>query len=518
MVTALLLGIAAAPLIFIPVPAMIDYVNHLARMQLLAAPGPFQGYVVTWTLAPNLAMDLIVPLLGRVMPVDIAARLFVAITWLLVVSGAVALERAVRGRHVAAGLCAVPVLFSVPFAWGLINFCFGLGVALWGLALWVSARDRPLVQRWALHCGIVAALFLAHFFALGLYGLVVGLVEFPRFLGPRPKSLAPSLGTASNGASDNAPGPAVLAVLLASPVAVLLALLHLGGGGIGGRGIDWDLALKLHWPLAFFSGDNASLARLSGAAVIILIAWMAARRDLRLSREGAWVGAGLLLLYLALPRRLFDIAYLDVRVLALAVLVMPAFVSFRPSRRAAAVLVALALVNGTAMVANWAARQPDYAEFCASFSALSPGTAVLVAVAPDSRASDMPLYYAPTLAVPTADVFVPSFYAFGGSQPVAPAPAFAGLAVAQGLDALPVPLGDLLGGTPPPHARDWQHRYDYLYVIGPPRQSPLPGVLVEIAHGARFRLYRITPRMTGAGAAAGLGQTRPDGATNYPSP
>ena len=76
------------------IPAMVDYVNHLARMQVLAAPGPFQGYVVTWRLAPNLAMDLIVPLLGRIMPIDIAARLFLAVTYMLVVGGAMALERA----------------------------------------------------------------------------------------------------------------------------------------------------------------------------------------------------------------------------------------------------------------------------------------------------------------------------------------------------------------------------------------------------------------------------------------
>ena len=474
-VTLALLAALLLALVAVPVPAMIDYVNHLARMELLAGAGPWRGYDVRFGFTPNLAMDLIVPGLARVMPVDIAARLFLALTWVAVVSGAMALERVVKGRPGFAGLAALLVLFSVPFAWGLGNSNLGLGLAVWGVALWLGSAGRPLGWRWALHAGVCVVLFFTHFFALGCYGLVVGLVEFPPLLMGRQWRRA-----------------AVLAGVLASPVVVLLGLMRLAGGGIGGSRTDWDVAQKWDWLLLFWNGAVPWLAAVTLMTVLLLIAFMVARHRLWLTPAGCWVAGGLLLLYLALPWRLFDMAFLDVRVLALAALVLPAFVTHTPSRAAGAVLVTLVLANGTATVAGWVAHQADYRQFRASFAALPPGAAVLVAVAPGSGQDDVPLYYAPTLAVPARDVFVASFYAFPGAQPVVVAPRYADRAVTEAIDYVPVPWSKLLAGTAPPHAQDWQRRYDYLYVIGPPPGALPPG-LREVAAGRRFRLYRIAP-------------------------
>jgi hypothetical protein len=513
-ITLALLALALAPLAVIPIPAMIDYVNHLARMYLLVSPGPHPGYVVTWQFAPNLAMDLLVPALAQLMPVGVAARLFVALSYVLVVSGAIAVERAVKGRHQLAGLCAMPLLFSTPFAWGLANFTFGLGLALWGLALWVGARKASLLWRWALHALLCAALFTAHFFALGLYGFILGLMEFPALLRPcfgrgkaaGPRWLPDPACSVCRAALGRAAG---LAVLLASPVAVLLALMHAGDGSLGGRIIDWDFALKLHWPLAFLNEEQPVLARLSALVAALLVGIGVARKGLRLSPEGKWVAAGLLLLYIVLPRRLFDVAYVDVRVLAAAALVLPAFLTIRPWRGGAVALILLALVNGATTTAAWVRHQSDYREFRASFAQLTPGAAVLVARATGSTRSDAALFYAPTLAAPEAGVFVASLYAFGGMQPVEPAPAFAPLAVAEGLDYLPVALNDLLAGAPPPHALQWGTRYRYLYVIGPPIPSPRPGLLQRVAAGARFTLFRIEPAACSGAASTGPACSEP---------
>lgn len=468
MFAALLLALAATP-----IPAQVDYVNHLARMALLALPGPHPAYVVTWSLTPNLAMDLVVPALARVMPVETAARLFLALTWAVVVSGAIALERAVKGRHVIAGLCAVPVLFSLPFAWGLGNSNLGLGLAVWGVALWMRLAEAPLWRRGLVHCAVTLVLFFTHFFALGCYGVVIGLIELARLADGR-------LGRRR---------AALLALLMAAPVAVLLALMRATGGTIGGQLVVWDWWQKADGLVRFLNGVDPRLSLISAQVLVLLLGFMVARHGLRLTQPGRWVAGGLALLWLVLPWQLFDIAFLDVRVLALAALVLPAFVVHTPSRLGAAVLVVLALINGTSTLAFWASHQADYRDFRASFAQLPAGAAVLTAVAADSAADDAPLYYAPALAVPARGVFVASFYAFGGAQPVAVAPRYADRAPRAGLDYLPVLLPVLLGGEPPPHARDWRRRYDYLYVIGPP-QGPLPG-LTEVAAGRRFRLYRI---------------------------
>ena len=84
-----------------PIPAACDYLNHLARMYLLAADragvlSPF--YEVRWGLYPNLAMDLFVPWLSRWAGVETASRLFLLTAQLLLVSGAVAIELAVKKR------------------------------------------------------------------------------------------------------------------------------------------------------------------------------------------------------------------------------------------------------------------------------------------------------------------------------------------------------------------------------------------------------------------------------------
>ena len=106
-------------------------------MFVLARDGTAQAhpyYQVTWSLIPNLAMDLIVPGIGRHIGVEMANRLFYLLSQILIVTGAMALERAVKGRLQIAGFVALIFLYSMPFAFGFENFEFGLGCALWGFA------------------------------------------------------------------------------------------------------------------------------------------------------------------------------------------------------------------------------------------------------------------------------------------------------------------------------------------------------------------------------------------------
>ena len=55
-----------------PLPPLSDYVNHLARMHVIATlpknPLLANFYEIDWQVVPNLTMDLVVPLLARVYP------------------------------------------------------------------------------------------------------------------------------------------------------------------------------------------------------------------------------------------------------------------------------------------------------------------------------------------------------------------------------------------------------------------------------------------------------------------
>src|SRR5438445_1280805 len=85
-VALVLVGLALSPVLWAAVPPLVDYPNHLARMWILAQNGTVpelaNNYTVAWRLLPNLGMDLVVPALARIMPLETAGRLFIALTLL----------------------------------------------------------------------------------------------------------------------------------------------------------------------------------------------------------------------------------------------------------------------------------------------------------------------------------------------------------------------------------------------------------------------------------------------------
>src|SRR5674476_1666181 len=85
-----------------PLPPLSDYVNHLARMHVIATlaknPQFASFYELDWQVIPNLTMDLIVPQLARVMNVYRAGQVFIVGMFALIISGVLALNRALIGR------------------------------------------------------------------------------------------------------------------------------------------------------------------------------------------------------------------------------------------------------------------------------------------------------------------------------------------------------------------------------------------------------------------------------------
>ena len=137
-----------------PLPPLSDYVNHLARMHVIATlaknPQLAHFYEIDWQVIPNLTMDLIVPLLARFMNVYLAGQVFIVGMFALIISGVLALNRALIGRWSVFPLFAFPLLYNYVFLVGLMNYIFGIGIALWALAGWVALRERAWPARFAL--------------------------------------------------------------------------------------------------------------------------------------------------------------------------------------------------------------------------------------------------------------------------------------------------------------------------------------------------------------------------------
>ncbi|TMJ62181.1 MAG: hypothetical protein E6G81_02750, partial [Alphaproteobacteria bacterium] len=78
-----LCAFALSPLLWVRVPPLVDYPNHLARIWILVhgteIPDLLANYQIHWRVLPDLAMDLVVSMLSPVLSVEDAGRVFVAL-------------------------------------------------------------------------------------------------------------------------------------------------------------------------------------------------------------------------------------------------------------------------------------------------------------------------------------------------------------------------------------------------------------------------------------------------------
>ncbi len=118
----ILLGAASLlPTLLVDIPAMADYLDHLARMYVLTdagTPNENPYYEVLFALYPNLAMDLAVPQLAKFTSVENATRMFFLLAQVLVITGAIAVELAAKQRHELAAFAALLTLQSIAFSYG----------------------------------------------------------------------------------------------------------------------------------------------------------------------------------------------------------------------------------------------------------------------------------------------------------------------------------------------------------------------------------------------------------------
>ena len=549
---AAFLLLSLCPILLTDIPALVDYPNHLARMSILARAGTASAqpyYGVVWAPYPNLAMDLIVPPLARLIGVEAATKWFYVAGQLLIVSGAMALSFAVRRRCLGAGLVASMSLYSVPFAWGFANFEFALGASLWAIALWVATGPGTIVDaggalpsavipgrpeganpdpmdirprgnaaspqaggfrllafgeprsdgrsgarrealRLAVHTLAVFALAAGHLFALGIYGFTIGLIELARARSERHgwARLAGTFGA------------------MAAPVVVMAVAMTSLGGGVGGARTEWGFAYKLTWLFAM-NGFSGPLSMALSAPLMIL-GYAAIRSGaIRFIGAGPGIAAGLAILFLAMPFRLFDTAFVDVRVVVAAALILPAFLaagSATPAFRATALAIVgtAALANLGYTIAFQAGYRADYGAMRASFGHLERGATILVAsrgdeADPPADLTEYPMNHAPALAVHMVDAFLPTLFTYPGKQPIVPKASVERLALREGG---PVPMALLraiaegrLSDPALAHVASWTRDFGYLYVLGAPSPNPMPAALAPLVESARFSLYRIRP-------------------------
>jgi hypothetical protein len=491
--------VASFPIASHPLPPLLDYPNHLARMHVIAAigtdPDLSRFYEIEWQIIPNLMMDMIVPLLAPAIGLYRAGQGFMLITIVLIMSGALALNRAMFGKWSLLPLAVAPLIYNRIFIVGLMNYMFGVGLAIWGLAVWIWLRERAWPLRLAASALFALALFFCHLFALGIYGLGLLAVESWRLRTKRDRPLPRRIGEFL---AAGLPFVPIMALLLSSPTWGLSAENH------------WDTQGKFDGLLAVIETYSDvvdwTLFAIAAAAAV----WAVRRRALRLHPVG-WIVLALGgIVYLAMPGVMFSTYLADQRLpIALVFIIMSCArleLHGRAQRAALLGLLGFLLVARVAEVnLTWTDLSRDTLALRDSVKRIEPrGSRILVAQADATdkdEARDYGLAHAACLAVIERSALVSTLFTAAGKQIVHARPRYRNQVetgdgdlpsteqLASAAERAPAPSA----GDRPPYWLLWQDRFDYVYVVFTERDAanPLPDLLTPVDDGDRFQLYKV---------------------------
>jgi len=468
---ALLLTLSAVPVFSTVLPPLVDYPNHLARMHLLAEGGD-AFYSVHWTVLPNLAEDLIVPPLGRVMPLDVAAKLFLVMIFALMVGGVVWLNHVATGAWRIWPLLGFLLLYNRILLWGFLNYLFGVGVALVGTALWLWLERRRWWLRLVSSSLVALACFFSHIAAFGFYALAIIGIEFL----PTAAELRARRWQALGGR-----------IAIAIPQFVAPMVLWLGvredvpAGPISYAG----LSRKADLLFSVFDNYHRAFDVVCFALFLALIGWLLWTRRLGLAPRLATAAGIVFAAYLLLPSQIYGGSGVDHRlpVAFFLLLVAASAPRFPNPRIAAAIGVATVsvLVARLAVIEHtWRAADRVYLVDLSGIDALPRGSKLAIAHPADLfHVVPVPEVHLPALAIARRGVFVPTLFAIAGEQPVVLKQPFATLAAATQPQHLWATLmsGQTAGQQPLPAPLE---HYDFLALIDkqpiqmPPNRCLMP--------------------------------------------
>src|SRR5258708_2641161 len=365
---AVLSLVLAAPIMAMSVPWFCDLYFHMARMAILENPPA--AHISDWyrpdsRLVPNLAMDLLVPTLGKAIGTAAATRVFVALTFVLTLTGTVALHHALLRKVAWFPLVAGLFIYNWITFLGFANVLFGNALLLWALALWFHGRARTLPFRMVLGTVCAVILYTCHLFALGLYALVIASAEFAR-LRQETRLRAPEIGRSL----------AVTAAPFLVPLALLLTSRTVEAST---PGLDYVLAAKLFAPLTPFITVDIPVDLAIAAGTVALLYLLARERALVVAPEMRVALVALPVLVLVIPTSSCGTDLADFRLPALGIFIAVAACRFdersSPRLRLGILAAAAALfaVRMTAIVIDFAAAEPEVKAITQQFRAMKPG-------------------------------------------------------------------------------------------------------------------------------------------------
>jgi len=488
------------------VPPLVDYPNHLARMHILANwandPALQKNYVVDWKLHPNMAMELIVPLLAKVMPIYMAGKVFIAATLLSVLGGTLALRKVVVGRVGLWPVLTFLLLYNHALFWGFLDYLFTAGLALLAFSGWIALQPKDRVFRGGLFCVVSVILFVGHLFGLFVYALLVSGYELAKLRGRKPanREILKDWITAS--------------VQFVLPAALFVYWMI--GNGTGDQVIS-KFGLVLDRLIALISPVHFGLPWIDIPTAIFLAFAVMLCRSNKAVGFATELKLPLFVLSAAailMPAYLSGVWGTHIRIPTVIACVIVAGVRFSPEARRFSTAIACAaiamFVLRTAVVSqSWADLDRNFMEFRKASAAIETGSRILgISDEEDLPPGKMPLYgmqywHLAALAVIDRSAFLPTMFT-----------GHIGLRAAPALQQIDTPVGTpvtrmlLREGIDPKTSRfplglhfsryiwiywtGWPDQFDYAVSVRfENRENPSPEHLQPVERRDVFDIYRI---------------------------
>lgn len=492
-----------APLWLARLPAMPDFPAHLATFWLLSGgirePHVAQFYRVEWAFVPNLAAETIVPLLGRVVSLLAATKIFLSLTIAMWIFGAGAVHKALYGRVGAAPLAASFFAYNANFMWGFFNYCFATALSFLVLAAWIASDGKRSALRLAGFAVAITVVYFCHLFAVAMLLLMIGCYELTRLWRTRPITTAPTL--------------ARLLPVFAIAIPAMLCFFLLKPHGADSGHLEFNLLSTLDDRASAaiqFTFDRPAYFLFVGLLVFFVVGLY--RKTIALHPD-MWLILGVLAAAAVFtPEWAMGGWGVDLRLPAVLGTLAFAACEFRFRERtlqgfSAAVMILLVYQAAT-LAGNWGYYSKQFSEFRAAIAAVPRGSKLMTVLDGDAMglASDQPYWHMAEYGVIDRGDYTPLLFTTKGQHVVQLQPAMRALGASNAQQGSPPDIGELDDieagnvrddpdiATVYPYLVRFPCHFDYAVVIHSGGRQTRPPDMLKLEHaGSFFSLYRILP-------------------------
>jgi hypothetical protein len=411
---ALLLALAVVPSALGYSVYMTDLPNGILRialdLKLADDPGASAFYTYQPVLIPNMTLDVWGMLVGRWIGAEAAVSLLVALSLVLLYTAVQALRVASVGRtSLLAGAISLLLIQSGTFRWGLVNYEIGVGIVLWSMAVAEYQDERGRL-------GSTGTILLRA--VLALLAVMSSIFSIAILSCHAAGRLLPMLWGGRRAWSWDVVRGLSLPMI---PPVIFLAFAQKKPPGLGYETV-WTLYGKISgWVSLFYvrgPGLELPLAFALAALLVLAVTTLHGRVDRRL-----WAFLGLLMLiYMLVPSRLFNVDAVDYRFAQPMALVALAGMGFslrdgsgwtRWGKGVTLAFMVLAVCKSLVSIGSLSPIRDLRTELTRDLQVVPAGATLLVATnLPDFRFQGHRIWHLPLLSVADLgrDIFSPSLF------------------------------------------------------------------------------------------------------------